>query len=465
MSTGVYPYDWKLARVHPIPKKGRSNDPANFRPIALLSVLAKIFEALLNDHIVSFLEHHSLLSDAQYGFRRARSTGDLLAIITHRWAESLDRWGITVAVALDIARAFDRVWHSALLSKMTSYGFSGGLIDFFRSYLSDRRIEVVVDGATSTRRSLPAGVPQGSSLSASLFLLYINDLLTTIEAENHAYADDTTLYRRIKYKRAPTTKQRTEDLPMIQEALQRDLNTIAAWGLRNEVHFNPAKTKVMMINLLMTPLNIQLHMENTELTVDDHLDILGIAVSRDLSWREHLLSLVAAAAKKLGALFRVVNFFTPEQLKTIYQSNIRPCIEYCSHIWGGSSSVWLLDSIDRRAKRLIGEHELTNNMQSLQHRRKVAALSILYKIYHGQCSEELHSVLPPPARRARLTRAGLGLHEYAIEPYACRIERYKRSFFPRSVDDWNALPMNVFPPAYNLGSFKKALNIHLARTI
>jgi hypothetical protein len=111
LTTGIFPVSWKTARIHPIPKKNASTKPENYRPVALLSTTAKVFEALLNQHIMAFLERNKLLSDSQYGFRKARSTGDLLTVMTHRWAKALDRWGITVAVALDISRAFDRVWH------------------------------------------------------------------------------------------------------------------------------------------------------------------------------------------------------------------------------------------------------------------------------------------------------------------------------------------------------------------
>jgi hypothetical protein len=241
--------------------------------------------------------------------------------------------------------------------------------------------------------------------------------------------------------------------------MQRDLDIIVAWGRSNAVQFNPAKTKLMIINLLRTLPDIDLSLEQTSLPLNDHLEVLGVKVGQSLSWRNHLLSLVSSAARKLGALFRVSRFFPASQLLKIYKANIRPCIEYCSHIWGGSTSVWILERVDRRARRLINDPAITDNMQSLQLRRDVAALSVFYKMYYGRCSTELRSLVPPPARRIRHTRADDNAHPHSLELFNCRIERFKRSFIPRTTAVWNALPFDVFPDRFNTHQFKQRLNL------
>ena len=114
----TYPSSWKHALVQPVPKKGDRSNPSNYRPIALTSAVAKVFETLLNSHFIKHLESNNLLSDHQYGFRKARSTGDLLSYLTHTWSSSLRDFGESFVVALDISKAFDRVWHKALLAKL-----------------------------------------------------------------------------------------------------------------------------------------------------------------------------------------------------------------------------------------------------------------------------------------------------------------------------------------------------------
>ncbi len=100
------------------PKKGDRSNPSNYRPIAFISCLSKAFETILNRKFLKHLSSFNLLSDHQYGFRKGRSTGDLLAFLADSWSSSLSRFGETFAVALDISKAFDRVWHKALLSKL-----------------------------------------------------------------------------------------------------------------------------------------------------------------------------------------------------------------------------------------------------------------------------------------------------------------------------------------------------------
>ncbi len=193
--------------MQPVPKKGDRSNPSNYRPIALISCLSKAFETILNRKFLKHLLSFNLLSDHQYGFRKGRSIGDLLAFPTDSWSSSLSRFGETFAVTLDISKAFDRVWHKALLSKLLSYGFYPALCSFLSSFLSGRSIAAVVDGHFSTPKPINSGVPQGSVLSPTLFLLFINDLLSLTNCPIHSYADDTTLYYSTSFDRHPNLQE------------------------------------------------------------------------------------------------------------------------------------------------------------------------------------------------------------------------------------------------------------------
>ena len=158
LKTSVYPKSWKHALVQPIPKKGDHSNPSNYRPIALTSAIAKVFESILNSHFLKHLESHFLLSDHQYGFRKARSTGDLLSYLTHIWSSSLQDFGESFVVAIDTSKAFDRFQHKALLAKLPSFGFTLSLTKLSASFLSDFSISALVDGTTSTSFPVNIGV-------------------------------------------------------------------------------------------------------------------------------------------------------------------------------------------------------------------------------------------------------------------------------------------------------------------
>ncbi|XP_045447831.1 uncharacterized protein LOC123656168 [Melitaea cinxia] len=158
---------------------------------------------------------NDLLSDRQYGFRQHRSTGDLLVYATHIWSEAIDKHGEALAVSLDISKAFDRIWHARLISKLPSYGIPPGLCTWISDFLSERSIQVVLDGYSSDKKAINAGVPQGSVLSATLFLLHINDLLVP---GTFGYADDSTVTDRyFSSARARLETLRYEDFRTKQE--------------------------------------------------------------------------------------------------------------------------------------------------------------------------------------------------------------------------------------------------------
>ena len=166
----------------------------NYHPVSLLSVVSKVLEKLVNNRIVDHLEKCGLFSDFQYGFRSCRSTASLLTVVSDRIARAFKRSGATRAVALDISKDFDRVWHAGLLHKLKSYGISGQIFGLFSSFLSNRWLRVVLDGKSSQEYPSNAGVPQGSILGATVFPLYSNDLPDDVICDIAIYADDTTLY-------------------------------------------------------------------------------------------------------------------------------------------------------------------------------------------------------------------------------------------------------------------------------
>ena len=230
----------KVSSVVPVFKNvGERSTAKNYCPVSLLSVVSKVFEKLVNNRIVDHLEKCDLFSDFQYGFRYSRSTADLLTVVSDRIARAFNRPGTTRAVALDISKAFDRVWHVGLLHKLKSYGISGQILGLISSFLSNRRLRVVLDGKPSQECPVNAGVPQGSILGPTLFLLYINDLPDNVICNIGIYADDTT-----RYSKCDQASDLWQQLELASE-LESDLRDPMDWGRKWLVDFNAGKTQLV----------------------------------------------------------------------------------------------------------------------------------------------------------------------------------------------------------------------------
>ena len=247
----------------------------------------------------------------------------------------------------------------------------------------------------------------------------------------------------------------------MSSTINSDLQSISEWGTRNLVKFNTSKTQLLTISLSNTPSNYPIIFEDSEIPSLNSFNILGLQISSSLSWRDHIVQIAKSASKKLGVLFRCKQYFNSAQLFKLYTGFIRPCLEYCSHIWGSSPYTSLLDRIESKAIRLIGDPSLTSTLDPLSVRRKVASLSLFYHYYFGHCSDELATCIPPPMARPRSTRQATFAHNYCVELSNARINRFSDGFFPSTSHLWNFLPSSVFPASFNLPSFKRQVYHHL----
>ena len=274
LKESCFPDCWKVSSVVPAFKNvGERSTARYYRPVSLLSVVSKVFEKLVNSRIVGQLEKCGFFSDFQYGFRSSRSTADLLTVVSDRIPWAFNRSGATRAVALDISKAFDRVWHAGLLQKLKSYGISGQIFGLISSFLSNRRLRVVLDGKSSQEYQVNAGVRQGSILGPTLFLLYSNDLPDDVICDIAIYADDTTLYS--KCDQASDLWQQLE-LPSELEFCLRDT---VDWGKKWLVDFNAGKTQLVSFDRSYNNGSIDIKMDGSVLEEKSSLKMLGLTFS------------------------------------------------------------------------------------------------------------------------------------------------------------------------------------------
>ena len=183
--------------------------------------------------------------------------------------------------------------------------------------------------------------------------------------------------------------------------------------------------------------------------------MLGLTFSSKFDWGSYIISIAKTASRKIGALIRSMKLLSPEVAPYLYKSTIRPCMEYCCHVWAGTPSCYLdlLDKLQKRICRIV-RPSLAASLEPLAHRRNVACLSLFYRHYFGRRSSELAQLVPLPFSRGRSTRYSDRLRDFSVTIPRCYKDVYVNSFFPRTAKLWNSLPIECFPLTYDLSGFK-----------
>ena len=315
------------------------------------------------------------------------------------------------------------------------FGLHHTLIKWISSFLSDRSIAIRVDGYLSNPHSINSGIPQGSVISTVLFILFINDLLSSTSSSIFSYADDTYLSssfssnpQHLAYSDISSYRDTSVSL------LTNHLTNVEKWGSDNLVKLDEEKTTHVVISRKHHQDFHPVFTNGHKLDISSSITQLGLSISSNLTWKPHVNSIAKHASQKLGFLSRARSYFSPSQLSTICKFQIRPSLEYCSHVWGGApkSSLHLLDRVQSKAIHLINNPNLTNSLQPLSHRCLVADLSIFYRYFHGYYSQEIKNIIPDPVRRVRITRSSTYSHPFQVTLPNPRTQSHKSSFIPRT---------------------------------
>jgi len=245
LDSHITPDQWRKAHIAPIFKKGNRQDPANYRPVSLTCIACKLMETFIRDSIMDHLEMNSLLTPKQHGFVRKRSCATQLLHCLEEWTRILDEGDSADIIYLDFSKAFDCVSHTKLIRKMRAFKLNQDVVEWCKSFLSNREQQVIVNGCQSSWASVASGVPQGSVLGPLMFVLFVNDLPDVVDSCIQLFADDVKLYRRIR---------RVED----QDSLQTDLVHLEEWAEDNSMKSNPNKCQVLHVGQEANPYTYKL---------------------------------------------------------------------------------------------------------------------------------------------------------------------------------------------------------------
>ena len=443
MKQGHIPNDWRHAKVAPIYKKGDRSFPENYRPVSLTSVLCKTAEHIVTSHIHQHLDKYNILTNAQHGFRKYRSTDTQLMLTLQDLHRVIEHKGQTDLIQLDFSKAFDKVPHDLLLHKLTFYGLETNTTKWISAFLSSRSQEVMVEGKSSLRAEVTSGVPQGSVLGPLLFLLFINDLPNYLQEEStvRLFADDAVLYRQINSDTDATL-------------LQQDLDSLLQWENDWGMSFHPSKCQVMRITTKKAVRETSYNIRGHQLELVTSSKYLGVTISQDLTWREHINNITSKANGTLALLQRNISH-CPKTLKAqSYKTLVRPQLEYCSPIWDPhhKKNIQKIEAVQNRAARYVNNdysrHSSVTTMkesmgwESLEARRKICKVVFLYKIVNTLVDVRL-DLRPSPHQPGKFTQL------------YCRTVGYQRSFVPDTIVIWNSLPATM-TSAPTLEAFKAA---------
>ncbi len=372
---GHFPKPWKRWNIAPIPKPGRDHSICkNHRPIALLSCVGKIYERILSRRLLWWIRQENSLCPSQAGFQSHHNTSELLLRLTETACKAINHSSVTYAVALDISSAYDSVWRNGLRYKLREqFNVKGRLFWALDGFLANREGRVVINGKHSNWRPFDVGVPQGSSLSPLLFILYINDLHEVIlpSVELGAFADDVTLWN-------PFAGNTVEILKKQHRDIQTSLDNAYSWAVDWKMILSPAKSSAITFrhpNKRRFP-GTCFTLNGTQIPFSPKMRYLGLILDSSLSYKDHVMYVFGKGMKRLGLLTFLCNQGKSKpsysSYLTLYKTILRPVLDYASAFWNGAPDSYKekLQRIQRIALcRIVGCFRTTsyNVVNALTH--------------------------------------------------------------------------------------------------
>ena len=379
--SGVVPKAWKLATITPILKAGKKADqPQSYRPISQTSCIGKVAERMVNKRLYWWLEAAGIILQNQAGFRAKSRTEDQLFRFTQKVLDGFQEQKHTTVVFIDLQQAYDRVWKTGLFQKMQNLGIKSNMYTWIKSFLSDRLIQTRFNTSLSAKETQEEGLPQGSSLSCTLFLVFINDVSDVIQSEKALFADDLVIWH-------------TSISTIIsRRRLQEDLNRLEDYCSYWKLKINETKSVYSIFTKSHKTANfkLQLKINNGTLGKDENPTYLGVTLDGQLNLNKHLEKGKKKADKRLNLVKHLASSnwgADKNTLRSLYLGYTRSIIDYNIALQNvcSKSARKRIDKLQNQALRLINGGmrstptaacEISANVEPLEIRRKKAALDL-----------------------------------------------------------------------------------------
>jgi hypothetical protein len=372
---GFFPAAWKIGKIFPIAKPDKDlSSPESYRPITLLPIVGKIFEKIILSRMLEVIEEKQILRDQQFGFRARHSTTHQVMRIVETVSFRFNENKSTAMTLLDIEKAFDSVWHEALIHKIHSYDFPMYLVKMISSFLSNRHSYVSTNEASSSSFLVTAGTPQGSPMSPPLFNLFMNSIPVPRHCKIAIYADDTALISSIK----------NFDIEALVKRMELGLAEIESEFSSWKIRLNSRKTESI---LFTKSLIMQREQENHKISYNGKslewlpwVKYLGVILDSKLLLSKNIENNVAKAGKAMKILFPLLkkNSCLPLKPKlTLYRSCIRPILTYACPVFANAAKTHLnkLQVLQNKNLRMVLNAPFRTRIQTLHKKASMPTIS------------------------------------------------------------------------------------------
>ncbi|GFR88296.1 reverse transcriptase-like protein [Elysia marginata] len=395
--TGCGPEVWKEAHIIPIHKKGKSKtDPLSYRPIGLISCVGKLLEKIINKRLMHHLETNGIISPTQSGFRKNKTTEDQLTYFVQNIENAFQEQKSMLSVFFDLSKAFDTFWKDGLRLKLLQSNIQGTMYKWISNFPHNRTARVKLDGKYYSKQAImKEGVPQGSAISPTFFLVYINDITPAITSyvKHTLHADDFAIWSTAEY--ATTAKVR------VQATVDKVFKWSQDWGLT----INLNKTVTTKFSLKTKQRDVILTMNGQPLPTEDTPTFLGITLDKRLTWKPHIQKINQKAIRRsqiMKKLSDTKSGANSKILRQVYQGYIRPVMEYASPAWSttATSNLTSLSKTQNQNLRIVlgaikstptKELHKQAEMDTLENRREQRTLT-LYEKSKRNPTHPLHNI-------------------------------------------------------------------------